>query len=42
MLWRSGRSGHVETIYVAFVGLEFIERFYDGLSEYGWVHDTVG
>lgn len=25
---------------MAFVGLEFIERFYDGLSEYGWVYDT--
>ncbi len=30
----------METIYVAFVGLGFIERFYDGLSEYGWVYDT--
>jgi hypothetical protein len=37
---RLGRSGYVETIYVAFVGLEFIERFYDGLSEWGWVYDT--
>lgn len=40
MWWRLGRSRHVETIYVAFVGLELIKRFYDGLSEYGWVYDT--
>lgn len=34
MWWRLGRFGHVETIYVAFVGLELILQLYDRLSEY--------